>query len=162
MKHRVWPAPGRLNRAPLTAAVLLALSACAPPPAAVDLPPFEPVLDMHDLMNAVLDPATDVIWGAAGTIITADGSEELTPTTPEGWQAVRNAAAVITESGNLLLLPGRAEDAGDWREYSLALIALGKEAMAAAEAEDGDAVFEVGGKLYNLCVACHQAYDLED
>jgi len=121
--------------------------------------PFKPVLEVHDLMASVLDPATDVIWGAAGSVITAEGEQDLAPVDDAGWQAVFDAAAIVTETGNLLMLPGRAEDDGDWIEYSQALIKTGKEAMAAAEAQDAQAVFDVGGKLYLVCVACHQTYD---
>ena len=124
--------------------------------------PFEPVLELHDLMASVLDPATDVIWGAAGSVITAEGEQDLSPVDDAGWQEVFNAAAIVTETGNLLMLPGRAEDNGDWIEYSSALIDAGKEAMAAAQAQDAQAVFDVGGKLYLVCVACHQSYDLEN
>ena len=124
--------------------------------------PFEPVLEMHDLMASVLDPATDVIWGAAGAVITEEGEQDLAPVDDEGWQAVVNAAALVTEAGNLLMLPGRAEDDADWMEYSAALIATGKKALAAAEARDDQALFDIGGELYLICVACHQAYDMDD
>lgn len=124
--------------------------------------PFQAVLDLHDLMNSVLDPATDVIWGAAGAVITEDGEQDLAPVDDAGWQEVLNAAAVVTETGNLLMLPGRAQDSGDWMEYSAALISTGKEAMAAAEAQDAQAVFDVGGKLYLVCVACHQSYSMDE
>jgi len=115
-------------------------------------------LDMHDLMNLVLDPATDVIWGAAGTVITQEGRRDLAPTTEEGWQQVVVAAAVVVESGNLLMVPGRAIAEDGWREYSHALSATGKEALLAAQAQDADAIFDIGGRLYNICVACHVAY----
>lgn len=123
-------------------------------------PPYEPVLELHDLMASVLDPATDVIWGAAGAVITEAGEQDLAPVDDAGWQAVFDAAAIVTETGNLLMLPGRAEDEQDWMEYSAALITTGKEAMAAAKAKDAQAVFDVGGKLYLICVACHQSYDM--
>lgn len=130
--------------------------------AEVPATPFTPVLDVHDLMNSVLDPATDVIWGAAGAVITAAGEQDLAPVDDAGWQAVYNAAAVVAETGNLLMLPGRAEDNGDWMEYSAALITTGQEAMAAAKAKDAQAVFDVGGKLYLVCVACHQGYSMDE
>jgi mono/diheme cytochrome c family protein len=113
---------------------------------------------MHDLMAAVLDPATDVIWGAAGEVITVEGARDLAPTTDEGWVLVRNAAAVVAESGNLLMLPGRERNSEDWREYSQALTRLGVLTMAAADAKDDAAIFDLGGQLYNVCVACHQSY----
>jgi cytochrome c551/c552 len=36
------------------------------------------------------------------------------------------------------------------------------QAMEAAEAEDSEALFEIGGHIYNVCVACHQVYARED
>jgi hypothetical protein len=120
--------------------------------------PFEAVIDTADFMNWILDPAADVIWGSAGTISTIEGDQDLTPVTDEAWDAVRNAGALIAESGNLLMLPGRAPDQQDWVEYSQAMIAMGRRAMAAADARDGVALFDIGGQLYNLCLACHQRY----
>ena len=35
------------------------------------------------------------------------------PETDEEWTAIRDSAAIIAESGNLLLMPGRARDQGD-------------------------------------------------
>ena len=67
---------------------------------------FEPIVDSRQMMNWILDPNADVIWGSAGTITTFEGVEDLTPTTQEGWDAVRNAAATLAEAGNLLKIPG--------------------------------------------------------
>ncbi len=122
---------------------------------------FQPVLDDHELMNWVMDPMADVIWGSAGAIITAEGEQDLAPVDDEGWAVVRNAAATITESGNLLMLPGRSKGA-DWDEFSRGIVTMGQRAMAAAEAQDADELFDVGGALYNVCVACHQIYMLPE
>jgi len=108
-------------------------------------------------MQWILDPAADVIWDSAGTVITAQGSEELAPTTDEGWQSVLNSAAVITEAGNLLMLPGRSQGQ-DWNEYSNGLIDAGKLALLAAEKHDADVLFEAGGRIYQVCLACHNQY----
>jgi hypothetical protein len=102
-------------------------------------------------------PAAEVIWDSAGTIITAEGQTELAPTTPEGWDNVRNHAAIVAETGNLLMMPGRAAGA-DWNAYARGLHASGRQALAAAEARDADALFEAGGQLYQACVACHARY----
>ena len=159
-------AKARASACAVCVALGIFLAGCAPSEKAIQpqgsMPPFEPVLELHDLMASVLDPATDVIWGAAGAVITAEGERDLSPVDEAGWQEVFDAAAIVTETGNLLMLPGRAEDSGDWMEYSAALITTGKEAMAAAKAQDAQAVFDVGGKLYLICVACHQSYDLEE
>jgi len=118
---------------------------------------FQPVTDVHHTMELILDPAADVIWSSAGTIITADGRQELAPTTDEGWHVVEQNAAVIAESGNLLMMPSRS-GGPDWDEYSRGLIDAGKLAMDAAVAQDADALFDAGGRIYQVCLACHNQY----
>ena len=130
-------------------------------PGIEEAPPFHPLLDDHQMMNWVMDPAADVIWGSAGAVITLEGEQSLAPTDDEGWAEVRNAAAVVAESGNLLMLPGRSRG-DDWNEFARAIVVMGERAIAAAEAQDEPALFEVGGQLYNVCVACHQVYMLPD
>ncbi|MFK7912974.1 MAG: hypothetical protein AB8B93_03595 [Pseudomonadales bacterium] len=143
----------------LVVATCMLLSACSPAtPQAADVP-YQLDFDMQELMAHVLDPAADIIWASAGTIVTVEGETDLAPTDDEGWLHVENGAAAVVESANLLMLPGRAVDDGDWREFSLGLAAMGKKAMAAAEAQDADALFAAGADLYQVCVACHQQYD---
>ena len=139
-------------RLPVVALILL-LSACAPDP-----PPFEEVADLKQLMNSVIDPAAEVYWDAVGTIIDLNGTEEIAPSTDEEWQAVRNAAMVIAESGNLLLMEGRRQGGVEWTALSKALIAVGREALAAAVAEDTAAVFDAGAEVYYACARCHATY----
>ncbi len=141
----------------LTVLAIFTLSACeaeAPPPEVS----FKPITNVRETMEWILDPAADVLWASAGTIITIDESRELHPTTDEGWAHVRNNAAVVAEAGNLLMMPSRAKDNADWMEFSRALVDMGVLAMKAADAQDSDALFDAGGKLYSVCVACHQAY----
>ena len=120
--------------------------------------PFKAVHDVAETMVLVLDPAADVIWGSAGAIITAEGTEDLAPTTDEGWLAVAHSAAVVAETGNLLMMPNRAQDDADWVEIARGLVDAGIRAKQAAEAHDADALFVAGGNLYNVCVSCHQLY----
>jgi len=123
--------------------------------------PYEPVGDLKHTMSIVLEPAADVIWDSAGTIETLDSVQDLRPTTEEGWNRVKHAASVVAETGNLLMMPGRAKDNGDWVEISGGLILTGKAALDAAENKDADALFEAGGQIYNVCVSCHQIYWVE-
>ena len=143
---------------------LLALAACEPTETSV---PAQPVGDLHDTMTWFLDPAADVIWNSAGFVLTAEGETPLAPTTDEGWARVRHSAVVVAEGGNLLLLPhmlpAAAEEIGTdaWVEFSHGMTRIGMEAMAAVDAQDADALFTVGGHLYNVCLACHQVYARE-
>jgi len=141
----------------------LLLSACGPSQTqAPSQPSYVLEFDNHDLMTYVLDPAADVLWSAAGSIVTLEGTQELAPTTDEGWLHVQNQAAVLIESANLLLLPGRAEDQEDWAEYSQGLATMARKAFVAAEAKDADALFTAGADLYQVCLACHQKYAREE
>lgn len=122
--------------------------------------PVQPVGDLHDTMTWVLDPAADVIWGSAGWIVTVEGEQDLTPETEEGWNQVRHSAAVLAESGNLLLMPHLVpeSDADAWIEFSRGMTRVAQQALAAVDAKDSAALFETGGHLYNVCLACHQVY----
>lgn len=142
----------------LLASAALLLGSCAKTEAPPAPPPFDTNLTVIELMEHVVDPAAKGFWAGSGSVITTAGEVDRSPTTPEGWAAVENAAATVAESGNLLLLPGRARDDKEWRQYSLQLIAAGKEAMKAAEAKDKNAVFDTGGKIYEVCTACHEKY----
>ena len=140
--------------------VVLSLAGCGEPPA-TELP-VQPVGDMRETMAWVLDPAADAIWGAAGYVITAEGEQDLTPTTEEGWAAVRHGAAVLAESGNLLLMP-HLMPAGEpgpapWIEFSHGMTRIAEQAVEAIDNRDSEKLFEIGGHLYNVCVACHQVY----
>jgi hypothetical protein len=137
---------------------LALLTACEKPPE----PKFKTATSMAELMTGVIDPAADVIWGAAGHVITAEGDQDLSPTTEAGWTAVVNAATTVSESGNLLLLPGRAKEEEAWTTYAQQLTEAGAEAKAAALAKNKDAVFAAGGKLYEVCLACHEKYVIKE
>ncbi len=121
---------------------------------------YQPVVDVHQSMVWIIDPAADMIWDSAGTIITAEGQQELEPTTDEGWQKIVNSAAVLTEAGNLLMIPGRSAGQ-DWNEYAQGLIAAGSEAIEAARNQNADALFDAGGRIYSVCKACHDQYLVE-
>ena len=123
--------------------------------------PTQPVGDMKETMDWVLDPAADVIWGFAGTVMTAEGETDLAPKNDGDWAQVKHAAWVLAESGNLLMMPGLAEPGADWLEYSRGLRTMGNRLIEIAEAQDPDALFEAGGHLYNICLACHQVYARE-
>ena len=127
--------------------------------AAAGEPQYVQAHSAQQLMAQVVQPTAEVFWNSAGFVMDETGEHDLTPTTDEGWQATRTAAATITEMGNLLMTPVYAEGRGaDWIEFSKALVEVGQRAEQAAVDRDSDAVFEVGGTMYNVCTACHQAY----
>lgn len=139
----------------LLATALFVSSACGG--GAAEPPPFKPIVDTRLLMEAVVDPSADVIWDSVGTIITAEGEEHIRPKTDEEWMAVRNAAVAVAESGNLLMMVPRAQDE-EWMRISQAMVDTGAKAIEAAEAQNVDQVFDVGGEIYAVCTNCHSKY----
>jgi hypothetical protein len=89
----------------------LVLAACgqsqepaAPAPAAA-APPFHTTLTTKQLMSWIIDPNAAAIWNSVGSI-TTERDREKHPQTDEEWSTYRNAAAMLIESGNLLMLDG--------------------------------------------------------
>ncbi len=109
-------------------------------------------------MTHVIEPAAQEYWEAVGWIIDASGERHFHPQSDHDWEHVLDAAYVVAESGNLLMLEGRAPDDGPWFGMSRAMIEVARRAIRAAEARDPDAVFEVGGELYFSCTSCHSVY----
>jgi len=139
----------------LVTIAILAGAACTGGP---EPPPFKPVADVKQLMNAVIDPAADEIWDATGWIVTAQGEEERKPKNDEEWAAVRNDAIALTEAGNLLMMAPRAKDGGEWMQRSRELVDTGTAAWRAADAKDVQKLFDAGGEVYVACTNCHQKY----
>jgi len=134
------------------------LLACGP---TTELPPFSPTADVKLLMQAVVDPQADVVWDSVKWIKTEAGTEEIRPRTDDEWNAVRNGAITLAESGNLLMIAPRARDDADWTKSALAMIEASRLAMKAAEAKDVQQLFDMGGQIYSACTQCHQKFIVE-
>lgn len=139
--------------------LVAAVAGCADPEPATER--FSIVADVPELMLTIIEPAAEAYWDAVGWIDEESGTTELRPRTVEEWEAVRNAAFLIAESGNLLMMQERALDETAWIPMSQALIDVGREAIAAAESMDPLAVFNTGAEVYYVCTNCHATYALE-
>jgi hypothetical protein len=138
---------------------------------------------IKDLMDSIVDPSADVVWGAVGTVMDQEGVHDTFPKTPEEWLNVRRAAIRIIEGSNLLLMPGReaappgtkSETPGveleppeitalikknrrSFDAFARALQVLGFEAVRAIDAQDTAALLEIGGRMQDVCEGCHQAF----
>ena len=140
---------------PIFALSLLVLLGCA------DSPEPSPFADSRQLMLSVIEPAAEEYWDAVGVIMDEEGTRHIEPRTDEEWEAVENAAFVLAESGNLLLLEDRAQGRDHWTAMSRSMIEIGRRAVEAARARDPDAVFEAGGDVYLVCTGCHAVYAAE-
>ena len=83
-----------------------------------------------------------------------------------GWQAVDHAAQMLVETTPLFLLPGRRcengrpvpVDRADWKQYTAALVEVGRAAYTAAQSRNTDAVNKVAERLNETCANCHKVY----
>ncbi len=106
-----------------------------------------------------LDPQADIVWQSVKIVITDMGDEEIAPKTAAEWTAVRNAAVLLAESGNLLMMPPRAQAGPEWMQAARALVDTSEAAMRAADARDREKLFQLGGDINDACMSCHYHYD---
>ena len=148
-----------LTIAACAALPLSLLMACQPKPPANPAKYNTQALDLKAFMKEVVDPNSDALWAASGTVETATGIKDNTPTTEAGWAAMESQAAVLIEAGNALQLTGRprAPDA-DFYKYAQQLTAQAVLVKAAVDKRDKGAIYTEGAKLYLVCTACHAEY----
>lgn len=154
----------RLSALPLALLALglaSGLASCADEP--VDLPNGT----MQQFMANEVQPTAEVYWNAVGAVSELiDGVpvfREFEPETDAEWQTVADAAIKLREHGAILASPAYADGRGDdWLDFAQGLQDVSRQAEQAAIDKSPEAVFEVGGTLYNVCTACHQAYPPEE
>ena len=138
---------------------------------------------IKDLMESIIDPSADALWGAVRTVVDQEGVHETFPKTREEWLEVRRAAVRIIEGANLLMMPGReAAPPGAKSEvpgvelepaemtalikknrkrfdaFAEALRFLGVEALRAADSKNAALLMDVGGRMQDACERCHKAF----
>lgn len=113
----------------------------------------ESLLSVKEVMTAIVEPMTNVIWRAQD--IETDAQ----------WQALQNAALSIIAAGNLTARGGSGSHdkswaaETDWQQNNDAMIAAARDAIAAIKKKDLDALSEVGNNLlYPPCENCHTKY----
>jgi hypothetical protein len=139
-------------------ASLVLLSSCSSPAPVPELPPFQTTVNMKDLMLNVIDPAADTLWESVGTVLDAQGTHEKFPSTDDEWAVVRAGAIQLAEAGNLLLIPARSGGSPEWIAEARAMIDASNRAIKFIEAKDKDALFTVGGDIYDVCTNCHKQF----
>ena len=134
----------------LLAGAALAQAPPAPAPAAAPAAPspYRNVGNMSRLMIDIIYPTSDAIFYV----------DRYEPKTEVQWNTLASQALILAESGNLLMMPGRARDQGNWIADSKLMIDAGAAAYRAARAKDLDGVRAVNDKLYESCVTCHTQY----
>jgi hypothetical protein len=123
-----------------------------------EAPPMVPVASVKQIMDGITGPAATVLYNSVGTIINTEGVKDIAPQTDEEWAVVGNSVAALVESGNLIMMEGRAVDNGDWIKMSQAMIDAGKIALKAVEAKSPEAILMAGEAVNASCDTCHERY----
>jgi hypothetical protein len=162
---------------------LVALSLCLPGQTAPkDAEPPKPAMatmqvqsDLNQLMRGVLYPASNVVFFAQtdnpADVKFVPGKDPSMATDPlastfGGWQATENAALALTESANLLLIPGRNCANGlpvpmnnpDWPRFVQDLRDAGMKAYRAAQSKNQDKMVDAADTLSAACAGCHRKW----
>ena len=131
--------------------------------------------NLLQLMRGMQYPASNVVFAAQNDnpaeAKPAPGTDPSMATDPlvstfGGWLAVENAALTLTESANLLLLPGRQCANGvpvpindpDWAKFVQQLRDAGKQAYKAAQTKNQDNMVEAANVLTAACANCHRKW----
>jgi hypothetical protein len=109
---------------------------------------FQPVGNMSQLMIDIIYPTSDALFYV----------DRDPPKNQHEWDLLRGQALMLAESGNLLMMEGRARDQDNWIKDSKVLIDLGATAFKAAQAKDLDAIRALNDPLNDACVNCHLQY----
>jgi len=147
-----------------------------PPSAAPTGPTPKPYANLAQVMRGIPFPASNIIFdtqsndpAAAAKPAESGGAGGATSAFSGvygGWQAVENAALAISETANLIMIPGRTCQNGrpvpldreDFKKFAQGLADAGQAALKAAQSKNLDAMVEVSGTVSDACAACHEVY----
>jgi cytochrome c556 len=179
----------------LLAGSVAVLTACGGPPVA-EAPgttpatpalwgDMKPVVSVKELMRDMLDPISDNIFNAVGTIVTDKGAVDTVPKTDEDWDKIRIGAVTLAEGAYLLKVPRPFAPPGDlnnstgpnpvelspdqitekvrkdpveWNARIEALRNVALEVMDIVKKKDVDQLWNAGEDLDIACENCHRSY----
>lgn len=146
-------------------------------------PDYRLTATVKDIMEAMVDPAADVLWDSVATIVTVKGTEERAPKTDQEWAAVRHNAIMLVEATNLIQIPGRevakpgeqsenpkvelqpeeiailiGQDRQAWTALSNGLHEAAAEALKAIDSKNVQGLMNAGEKIDTACETCHLKY----
>ena len=110
---------------------------------------IQPVGTMMEFMYSIVHPASNEI------LLTVNRGG---PQNDKEWAAVQRSAVQLAESGNLLMMRGRARDQGEWLKDAKLLVDAGAAAYKAAKEKNATALTAATGQIDASCVTCHKQY----
>jgi hypothetical protein len=129
---------------------LVLLAAGAALGQAPQAPSTQPVATMSELMAKIIYPTSDAVFYIS----------TRTPQNDAEWTELQLKTLMLAESGNLLMMPGRARDQERWIADARLMLDAGRAAFKAAKSRDVEALVALNDALYESCVTCHRHYRL--
>ena len=160
--------------------------AASAPPRALELwGDLKPVVSVKELMRDMIDPASDFVFDAVGTVITKKQRTEKSPKTEADWERIRIGAVTLAEGVYLLKIPRPFAPPGDennsagpeaeelspaqikaklladpvlWNAKIEALRNVGLEVIEIVNRKDVNELWDAGENLDQACESCHLEY----
>ena len=129
--------------------------------------------NLAQLMKAIMFPNSNIIFASqdvdpATVKQASDPSTAVNPLESAygGWEAVANAGIALSESANLLLIPGRTCSNGrpmpvndpDWPKFVQQLKDAGVQATKAALSRNMDNIVTAADTMTTACGNCHDKF----
>jgi cytochrome c553 len=111
-------------------------------------PSFQPVASVSQIMLAITYPYSDNLLYI----------ERNPPKTDHEWEVLQYQALMLAESGNLLMMDGRARDQGEWMQDAKLLVEAGVASVKAVRAKDVPAILALNDQIVTACTTCHTKY----
>ena len=163
----------RTNIVLLTTILVTACSNSQPQPQKGTTPAAQVEGSLIEVMRGILFPNSNVIFAGQGKN-PADIKPAPDPTTATdplqgtygGWTAIANSGIVLSESANLLTIPGRKCANGrpvpvgnaDWKMFVQGLRDAGKKTYQAAQSKNQDSILDAADAVTTACSNCHDKY----
>ena len=146
---------------------------------------LKPVVSVKELMRDMIDPASDFVFDAVGTVMTRGKRIDKIPKTDADWERIRIGAVTMAEGAYLLKIPSPFAPAGDennsagpepaelspsqikaklladpvlWNAKIEALRNVGLEVMEIVKRKDVNELWDAGENLDQACESCHLEY----
>jgi cytochrome c556 len=143
---------------------------------------MKPIVSVKELMADMIDPASDYVFDAIGTIINREKTTEIQPRTDEDWARIRAGAVMMAEGVYLLKVPRPFAPVGDennstgpepeelspaqitaklekdpvlWNAKIEALRNVGLEVLDIVKKKDTNALWDACEDLDAACENCH-------
>ena len=173
----------------LCAFLVVSAAACSSSNSAPVSPPatrlwgdMKPIVSVKELMDLMIDPASDYVFDSIGTIITREKTTEIQPRTEDDWRRLQIGAVTMAEGAYLLKVPRRFAPVGDennssgpdaeelspaqitaklekdpvlWNAKIEALRNASLEVLEIVKKKDVNALWGAGDDLDAACENCH-------